>query len=496
MRVYEQPVWLKLGERDMQTSSRQFITGKTLLWIGLVIAAIGVGLSVPYVNPVFIIIGIVLLLNVYLIASYPMYGLLAYLVIFLYRPGEIYPSLAPLRIELLLGVLVIISLIIHQKLKTGRVTLPRDQVTLWLASFLGIMYISVFTSYEQSATIEICKEFLKTLIFFFLIVSLVDTYKKFVAFMVVYIIMIGKIAFDAFNQYLSGSFVHTMGVDRLVGTTSAGGDPNAIAATMAITIPIVVATAFYARNYLIKGTMVILGLGMTYLITITGSRGGMLAFMGALIGGFLYVRHKFFTALLVVACLIAAWFVLPDQYRERYETLVEVDNVNDTSSGRWEIWMAGVNMIAARPILGIGAGAFRWAAASPEYGFGRFMQAHNLIIQIAATTGLVGLFVWLGFMFNFGKKVRQIVLLSQDRDDLRWANLYGKAFIASLIALFVAGGFGHNLYRYNWYLMAGMTVAMVNIVLDQQRAEETEAELIAENKPPVSIETETNSGKS
>ncbi|MDF1544725.1 MAG: O-antigen ligase family protein [bacterium] len=480
----------------MRTSSRQFITTKSLLWVGLVIGAIAVGLSVPYINPIFVIIGIVLLLNIYLIASYPMYGLLAYLVIYLYRPGEIYPSLAPLRIELLLGVLVIISLIIHQKLKTNRVTLPRDQVTLWLAAFLGVMYISVFTSYEQSATIEICKEFLKILIFYFLIVSLVDTYKKFVAFMVVYIIMIGKIAFDAFNQYLSGSFVHTMGVDRLVGTTSAGGDPNAIAATMAITIPIVVATAFYARNYIIKGGMVILGLGMTYLITITGSRGGLLAFMGALIGGFLYVRHKFFTALLVIVCMIGAWSVLPDQYQARYETLVEVDDVNDTSSGRWEIWVAGVKMIAARPILGVGAGAFRWAAGSPEFGLNKFMQAHNLIIQIAASTGLVGLFVWFGFMFNFGKQVRRMVLLSQDRVDLRWANLYGKAFIASLIALFVAGGFGHNLYRYNWYLMAGMTVAMVKIVQDREQIEQENSELIVDQTDSVSTAPETNSEKS
>jgi O-antigen ligase len=424
-----------------------------------------------------------------------MYGLLAYLVIFLYRPGEIYPSLAPLRIELLLGVLVITFLIIHQKLKTGRVTLPRDQVTLWLVAFLSVMCLTVFTSYEQSVTIETCKAFLKTLVFYYLIVSLVNNYREFMAFMIVYIIMVGKIAYDAFVSYISGSFVHTMNVDRLVGSTSAGGDPNALAATMAITIPIVVATAFYVRNYLLRGAIAFLGLGMTYLITITGSRGGMLAFIGALISGFMFVRHKFFTALLVIVCLVAAWSVLPDQYRERYETMVEIDDVNDTSSGRWEIWVAGLKMIVERPILGVGAGAFQWAASSPEFGLNKHIQAHNLIIQIAASTGFVGLFVWFGFMFNFGKKVRQMILLSRGRDDLRWANLYGKAFIASLIALFVAGGFGHNLYRYNWYLMAGMTVAMVNIVLNQQ-AEQTETEMIDEDEQPLSIETETNSGKS
>ena len=453
-----------------------------MVWFSLIVAAIGAGLSVPYVNPLFIIIGIVLLLNVFLIARYPMYGLLAYLVIYLYRPGEIYPSLAPLRIELVLGVVVITSLIIHQKLKTGRVNLPRDQVTLWLTAFLGVMYLSVFTSYEQSATIEMCKEFLKILIFYFLIVSLVDTYKKFIAFMVVYIIMIGKIAIDAFNLYMQGAFVHAQGIDRLVGTTSAGGDPNAIAATMAITIPIVVATAFYARNYLLKAAMAALALGMTYLITITGSRGGMLAFMGTLLGGFLYVRQKFFTAVAVVVFLIGAWFILPDQYRERYETLVEVEDVNDTSSGRWEIWVAGVKMIAARPIFGIGAGAFRWAAGSPEFGFGRFMQAHNLIIQLAASTGLIGLFVWFGFIYNFGKRVRYMVHVSQDEAKLRWANLYGKGFIASLIALFVAGMFGHNLYRYNWYIMAGLTIAMVKIVSQNQQVvapQEPEADEIS-----------------
>ena len=334
------------------------------------------------------------------------------------------------------------------------------------------MLLTIFTSIEKTETLNACKEFLKILIFYFLIISLITNRKRFIAFIAVYCLMIGKIAFDAFKSYFSGSYVTTMGIDRIFGQTSAGGDPNSLAATMAITIPIVIASAIYFRNVISKTSLYVLGASMTILIAITGSRGGLLAFSGILLGGLIYTRHKSIAILAGVVLLVGSWFLLPDQYQDRYRTMVDVEDANETSSGRIVIWTAGVKMIADKPLLGIGAGAFAWATGRGNYGTRKYVQAHNLLIQLTATTGFIGLAVWLSFLFNFLTRLRKLARRARDDYKYRWVSLYSKAFVVSLIALFVAGLFGHNLYRYNWYMMAALTVAMTNIIQNKELLEE------------------------
>ncbi|HWR83195.1 MAG TPA: O-antigen ligase family protein [Candidatus Deferrimicrobium sp.] len=448
----------------MANERKEIIQARHLWWIALIGLSVIAGLVLPHVKPLFPLVGILLLVNVIVVVKYPFWGVLLYLIVFLFRPGEVYPSLAAMRIELVLGAFVLVVTILHQKVKTGKMTLPVDKITLALAAFLIAMFLSSITSYEKTQTLETCKDFLKTLIFYYLIVAIIDTRRKFAAFVIVYAAMIGKIAVDAYRSYIAGGFIHTMGVDRLAGTTSAGGDPNSLAATMAISIPLVIAGVIYFKNTFVKVGLLALSAGMTYLIMITGSRGGLLSFVGVLCGGFLYTRHKLVAIFSVCILAVGLWTILPEQYRTRYETLVDVDDANEVSSGRVDIWKAGLKMIVGRPITGVGAGAFQWAAASGSFGYGRFMQPHNLVIQILATTGIVGFAAWSVFFVNLVRRLRELKGHVLKSPEHRWVSVFGKGFVVSLIGLGVAGLFGHNLYRYNWYMIAGLTVALFSLV--------------------------------
>jgi len=456
----------------MERADKQFIGSRQLLWLFLISVCIIAGILSVFVNPLLIIAAIILVLNVIIMMKYPMWGLLAYLMIFLLRPGEMFPALAAFRIELVTGIFVLVAVVIRQKLIEGTVYFPRDKITIMIIGFLAVMCITIFMSYEKSITIDTCISYIKLIIFYYLIVSIIDSKKKFVAFMSVFLLLIAYIAFDAFKSYAAGGFVTRMGVDRMYGSTSAGGDPNALAATLGATIPLVVASAYYFRHFAVKIGLWALALGMAYLITITASRSGMLAFMGVLAGGFIYSRHK--VILLIAAFLLVAgiWSVLPDQYRERYMTLSDMEDINETSSGRIEIWEAGAKMIVARPILGVGAGAFSVAAGSGEFGYSRYMQAHNLYIQLMASTGIVGFAVWFLFIYYLVGSLRDLSRSVQNRIRMLWVSIYCKGFFVALIALFVSGMFGHNLYRYTWYMMAGLVVALVAIIKDQLPQEE------------------------
>ncbi len=451
----------------MAGTTGTFISSRHLWWATLAFVCIVAGVTAVFINPLIIIAALFLLANVVLIVKYPFWGLLSYLMIFLLRPGEMYPSLSALRLELVTGLFVLLVIVIRQKIMEGRVTLPRDSITLSMVAFLVAMCLTVFTSYDKGVTIETCLDFLKLLIFYYLIISLIDTKQKFIAFISVFLLLIAYIGFDAFRSYMEGGFITRMGVDRMYGSTSAGGDPNTLAATLVATIPLLVASGFYFRQWLISSLLWLLALGMVYLVAITASRSGMLAFVGAIAGGIMYSRHKVIIVITSLVLFVGLWSILPGQYRQRYMTLEDMDNINETSSGRVEIWEAGLRMIVDRPIIGVGAGAFAYAYGSGDFGPPRWMQPHNLYIQLFAEEGIIGFIVWFVFIYFLVKNLRTLGRSAQSRVDGLWVSIYCKSFIVSMIALFVSGLFGHNLYRYTWYMIAGLTFVLNRLIMEK-----------------------------
>lgn len=455
----------------------------TLAFVCLVVGITGV-----FVEPLIIVALIIVLANIVLVARYPYYGLLVYLFIFLIRPAEMYPALGALRMELLLGALVFVSIIINQKILTGRVVLPKDPLTISLAVLLAGISLSIFTSYEATITKDTIVEFVKILVFYYLIVALVDTRKRFVTFVATFVLLISYVAFDALAGYLSGQFVHTMEVDRLTGATSAGGDANTLATTLVTTTPLLVAAALYFRHWLVKIFLGMVTLTMTYLVVITASRGGLLAFFAVVFGGIAFARRKLMLLTAVILLSIGTWTVMPQQYRDRYAEFTEVaDNINAVSSGRWEIWKAGVHMIAGRPILGVGAGAFPWAYGSGDFGPPQMMSPHNVYIQVLATTGLVGFAVWVTFLYILIKSLRDIARRARKIPDGRWYVTFRNSLLIILFALFVSGMFGHSLFRYTWYVVAALAAALSNIIGIQEDDQKKAAGQIGDSEQDLAV---------
>jgi O-antigen ligase len=472
----------------MPSNDRTIISNKGLWWASLIFFCLVVGVTCVFVEPLIIIAIVIVLANIVLVAKYPFYGLLVYLCLFLIRPAEMYPALGALRMELLLGGLVLLSIIFNQKIKTARVVLPRDRITLSLAGLLVAVSLSIFTSYEATMTKDTIVEFVKILIFYYLIVSLVDTRKRFITFVSTFVLLISYVAFDALAAYLSGQFVHTMDVDRLTGSTSAGGDANTLATTLVTTTPLLVAAALYFRHWLVKSFLGLVTLTMTYLVIITASRGGLLAFFAVIFGGIGFARRKVMLIIAIFLMSVAAWAVMPEQYRERYSGFVDVtENINSVSSGRWEIWTAGVHMIAKRPILGVGAGAFPWAYGSGDFGPPQMMSPHNVYIQVCATTGLVGFAAWVIFLYILWQSLKEIARRAPNLPDGQWYVTFRNSLMVILIALFVSGLFGHSFFRYTWYVVAALAASMGNIMTRQEAELKKTADEITDSEQDLAV---------
>jgi len=81
----------------------------------------------------------------------------------------------------------------------------------------------------------------------------------------------------------------------------------------------------------------------------------------------------------------------------------ESDGVNQALSGRAQIWAAAGCMIEQHPVNGVGARGFRDAYPqcnpAPEHpevwGDGPALHAHQILLEILAETGVLGLLLWL-----------------------------------------------------------------------------------------------------
>ncbi len=79
------------------------------------------------------------------------------------------------------------------------------------------------------------------------------------------------------------------------------------------------------------------------------------------------------------------------------------DDVDQALSGRGKIWGAAACMIREHPVNGVGVRDFRNAYPAcdpnpevrPEWGDGPAMHAHQLVLEVLAETGVIGLLLWL-----------------------------------------------------------------------------------------------------
>jgi O-antigen ligase len=136
---------------------------------------------------------------------------------------------------------------------------------------------------------------------------------------------------------------------------------------------------------------------------------------------------------------------------------------------RVDMWMATIELIKARPVLGTGFGGY--SAAITRYfdysGRKTLLQAHNDYLELAAGGGIIG--VALGAWFVMG-------VLSNTRRNLSSRDRFRRAACLGSLAGFVAVAI-HSLYDFPLHttsnaliLVALIAIATANIRVEEQKA--------------------------
>ncbi|MDD5458730.1 MAG: O-antigen ligase family protein [Phycisphaerae bacterium] len=132
-----------------------------------------------------------------------------------------------------------------------------------------------------------------------------------------------------------------------------------------------------------------------FLLIRSGSRGALLSFIVTMIAGIAVVskikpKTKFLSIIICVLLFMSAYYFIPESTIDFYKSTLDYQYMPQSSvSQRFTMWQQAIKDFANNPILGVGVGNSVWGGGFP----------HNIILEVAAELGLIGLFMFLAISY-------------------------------------------------------------------------------------------------
>jgi len=364
----------------------------------------------------------------------PQIGLVLAIFIFsFYNPVVPSIHLAKFRLGLLLLPILLIAGMLSTELKIPHLT-PLD---LPLFSLLLVSIISLRTVENISALSFGLRELMSLCVFIISIYLVYYAFRKQDIKKLFYVLGLAGIG-------ASVSFIfHTIffqNADAYLKNTF--GNPNHFGYFLLLIYPIVLAISLDNRSR--SRHLWQLGLGLIIIsIFFTYSLGVWIPLFLSL--PLLAIGFKKKWPIICLSILIMI-FILCPFIRDKFLEQITIGH-GSTIMARVEIWKEALCAIYDRPILGIGLGQFS-ASAKPHYAK-EMHNAFSVFLHLAATTGILGLILFLWFLIRIFKL--NISLLKTDK-------IYGTAILTSL----TCGVIG---FFWDTHLLAVMTNWLLGIVL-------------------------------
>jgi O-antigen ligase len=267
------------------------------------------------------------------------------------------------------------------------------------------------------------------------------------------------------------------------------GDPNFFAQMMLVVVPLALDRLWNEKRSIFQ---ILAGwaLGVcTFTVLLTYSRGGFLA-MAVVVIAMVAIFHRgqlrYLLAVVVVGLFL--FNILPSRFTERIGTLAELLPSSSSTGGvakdysfrgRTSEAIVAFRMFADHPILGVGLGNYPvlYQKYSQRLGMdfrSEDRHAHSLYLEVAAETGLLGLFSFALLLWGVFRSVRK-AQHALSKKDLASVSTMIVAFAFGFIGYLTSALFIHSAYPRNFWLLVGIALAI-------PRVAETEIEIVESTK--------------
>lgn len=380
----------------------------------------------------------------------PFVGLVNYLAFLYIRPQDFVPALQGMPIMLLLGGGTAALVVLHRAVRQRKLVFARVPQSAFVLWFYVAIVASQMAGMRLHGALEASLEFVPTVVMYFLIVELVDSWKRVKIILILLVHLTLVLAIQGLFMHFTGAGLG--GTEAYQGRIQAVGifsDPNDLALIINTVLPLVVLWLLQSRSLLVKLYAVAVIVIFVYAIFLTASRGGLLCLglMAILVG-----MKKFgkFVGVGAGLAIMAALVVLGPRMNT-------ISTEEASSYGRLEAWVLGMSLFKGSPLFGVGFGNFM------EY---HFRTAHNSFVLCCAELGLFGLYPWLMLIWISLKNTRFVekeLLAAGQRSFAMYA------YAAELaLLLFVAGALLlSRTYHPSLFVLLGLCAAISRVFTAQ-----------------------------
>jgi putative inorganic carbon (HCO3(-)) transporter len=392
----------------------------------------------------------------------PFLGLLVFMTLHFVQPGEMVPALAPLRLELVYGIFILVVLI-YNRSNTIKDILKNDPIVRATLFLEAVVVLTIPFAIWRGGAFGAATELSKMIVLELLMICLIDSQDRLRSILWLFVGFAMWFAGSSLVNYLQGQFYVVNGVERAQGTNSMVGGPNQLAGLLLSFFPFLVALILCSKSFFIRIILVGCAALTLFVLLLTGARIALLALIAVAIFYVLRSKRKVISLIVGLVLALTLWLSLPLQYQQRYLTVkqyAEGGQLDDSNKLRLAIWDAGWRMFLDHPILGVGAGQFPTAYGTLYSGGEQraWMNPHNLLLQVTCELGLVGLVVFGYFLIQIWKGNREIIRRGES-PGFGISYQFAVACSCMLIGVVVISSVSHTLFRPYWYLLAGMVAA-------------------------------------
>lgn len=218
----------------------------------------------------------------------------------------------------------------------------------------------------------------------------------------------GIFSFALGSVILALLFNAGIGIDYEGGRVSIFGDnQNNVGMRMSISIIILLTILLQNRLQLGKFRYLLLT-PIPLMLTLMAESGSRLAFisfiLSFIIGGFLFKTRKIWTKAMIMVigtlAFIAIWqFLLQNEILSiRLLQSVQEGDISE----RDIIWQRLLPLVKNNPIFGVGKTGYAFFAQAT---FGQATSPHNVILEVLCLTGIIGLIIYLIFLYRVFKRI-------------------------------------------------------------------------------------------